>query len=161
MEAQRELSRPPRLGLFTESPQKALSLRRELTEGEHAECLKAAARLLGFVDDQQRFDLVRESFGEYKLLVQKYAQKYARRPRLNHVIQGEISNRVNGKLRTFFSEFRAFLDYMETYLNTQYGNDSKSLRTSRRHAVGSMIQASPTASCISSGVRLAFRHSDK
>ena len=80
------------------------------------------------MDDQQRFDLVRESFGEYKLLVQRYAQKYARRPRLNHVIQGEISNRVNGKLRNFFSEFRPFLDYMETYLNTQYGNDSKEFK---------------------------------
>jgi hypothetical protein len=125
MEAQRELARPPRLGLFIESPQKTFSLYRELTEWEHAEYREAVAGLVRFVDDQQRFDLIREAFGEYKILVEKYAQKYAKSPRLNHVIQGEISNRVNGKLRTFFSEFRAFLDYTESYLKTRYGEKSR------------------------------------
>jgi hypothetical protein len=128
MEAQREPARPPRLGLFIESPKKTFSLRRELTQWEHAEYREAVARLVRFVDDQQRFDLVREGFGEYKILVNKYAQRFARSPRLNHIIQGEISNRVNGKLRNFFSEFRAFLDYTETYLNNQYGKDSKEFK---------------------------------
>jgi hypothetical protein len=35
---------------------------------------------------------------------------------------------VNGKLRNFFSEFRAFLDYTETYLNTQYGKYSREFK---------------------------------
>ena len=65
-------------------------MHRELTKREHAEYKNAVAGLVRFVDDQQRFDLVRESFGEYKLLVEKYAQKYTRQPRLNHVIQGRF-----------------------------------------------------------------------
>lgn len=123
-----EEQRPSKLALFIENPQKTFSLRRELTEWEQAEYREAVARLVKFVDDQQRFDLVREGFGEYKLLVEKYAQRFARQPRLNRVIQGEISNRVNGKLRNFFSEFRAFLDYTESYLNTQYGKNSKEFK---------------------------------
>jgi hypothetical protein len=125
--AQRQMtSKPkPKLSLFTEKPHGDFDLRRELSEREYEDYSQAIARLTRFVDDQQRFDLVREGFGEYKLLVEKYARKYARQPRLNLVIQAEISNRVNGKLRNFFSEFRAFLDYTETHLKTQYGEDSK------------------------------------
>jgi hypothetical protein len=118
----------PRLSLFTAGPHKNFSLRRELGEREYEEYTHAAARLTRFVDDQQRFDLVREGFGEYKLLVEKYVQRYARQPRLNHVIQGEISNRVNSKLRNFFSEFRAFLDYTESHLKTRYGEESKEFK---------------------------------
>jgi hypothetical protein len=127
MGAQRQMkTKPkPKLSLFIERPHKHLDLRRELSEREYEEYTRAIARLARFVDDQQRFDLVREGFGGYKLLVQNYAQKYARQPRLNLIIQAEISNRVNGKLRNFFSEFRAFLDYTETHLKTHYGEGSK------------------------------------
>jgi hypothetical protein len=34
-------------------------------------------------------------------------------------------HRINGKLRSFLSEFRAFLDYAETYLKKEYGKDSE------------------------------------
>jgi hypothetical protein len=124
MNVQRGPSQSPRLGLFTEGPQKKFSLRQELSEREYAEYKEAVTGTVRFVDDQQRFDLVRESFGEYKILVNLCAQRYASNPRLKHVVQGEISNRVNGKLRNFFSEFRAFLDYTESHLKTRYGEES-------------------------------------
>jgi hypothetical protein len=117
-----------KLGIIKDSPVTEMTLGRELSEREYAEYLEASAGLVRFVDDQQQFNLVRESFGEYKILVERYAQKYARRPRLNHAVQGEISNRVNSKLRNFFSEFRAFLDYTETHLKTCYGEHSKEFK---------------------------------
>jgi hypothetical protein len=103
-------------GLSIESSQKTFSLRQELAEREHAEPKGNRREAREVRGRPTTVQLVREGFGEYEIFVDNYAQRFARSHRLNHIVQEEVCSRVNGKLRTFVSEFRAFLDCTESYL---------------------------------------------
>jgi hypothetical protein len=67
---------------------------------------------------------VRRSYADYRQLIDHYSQKFSVRPRVNVVVTTEMNHVINSRLRTFFTEFRFFLDYAERKLKRQYGKTS-------------------------------------
>lgn len=90
--------------------------------------MRDTSTVLGFHSDYEQYVMVRHSFVEYLTLLRKNAELFANRSYLGEVVHDQIVHNVNRRLRSFFAEFRAFLDNTESKLSRRYGSDSEQLR---------------------------------
>lgn len=120
------------LGVFVDATSKRFDSYSLLSEAEYEDYKEANGLLHGFLSDYQQFEEVRNSYTEYRRLVDHYRQKYSVRPRINAIVVGKMNHAINRRLRTFFTEFRFFLDYAEGKLKRQYGGDSEQFKEFKR-----------------------------
>jgi len=113
------------LGTFVEVPSRGFRSYDLLSDAEYEEYLEAERLVHRFLSDYQQFDEVRNSYIEYRNVVNHYSQKYSVKSRTNPVVSGEMNHAINRRLRTFFTEFYYFVEYAETKLKRQYGKDSE------------------------------------
>ncbi len=112
------------LGVFIDATEKRLESHDLLGEAEYDKYKEADRLIYGFLSDYQQFEQVRDSYADYRHLINRYNQEYSVRPRVNAVVTTEMNHAINRRLRTFFTEFRFFLDYAERKLKRQYGKAS-------------------------------------
>jgi hypothetical protein len=119
-------SAPHFLGAFFEGPINGRKIEgiRELGGDEYRQYVHDAATVLGFFSDYEQYVMVRHAYVEYLNLLERQAAALANHVHMSEVMRYQIVHNINRKLRSFFSEFRAFLDYTETKLKRRYGQDS-------------------------------------
>ncbi len=98
---------------------------RELGEPEYRRYACDATTVLGFFSDYEQYVMVRHAYVEYLNLLERQAAALANHVHLSEVMRYQIVHNINRRLRSFFSEFRVFLDYTETKLKRRYGPDSE------------------------------------
>jgi hypothetical protein len=113
------------LGTFVEAPSRGFESYDLLSDAEYEEYAEAVRLVDGFLSDYQQFKEVRNSYIEYRNVVNYYSQKYSVKPRTNSVVVGEMNHAINRRLRAFFTEFYFFLEYAERKLKRRYGKDSE------------------------------------
>jgi hypothetical protein len=115
------------LGVFVDGPINARQIRsvRELDDEEYRSYVHDVAAVLGFFSDYEQYVMVRHAYVEYLNLLERQAAVLANHVHLNEVMRAQIVHNINRRLRSFFSEFRVFLDYTETKLKRRYGVDSE------------------------------------
>jgi hypothetical protein len=120
-------SSPHYLGAFFEGPinERRIEGIRQLEEGEYRDYVRDAATVLGFFSDYEQYAMVRHAYAEYFNLLERQATAPANHVHLNEVVRAQIVHNIDRRLRSFFSEFRVFLDYTETKLKRRYGADSE------------------------------------
>lgn len=98
----------------------------ELTEEECREYDVSQRTLSRFISDYLQFVMVRQSFDEYKGSLGEFSRIHSSGARLdNEFIANWITQELNRRLRSFFTEVRMFLDYSESRLKRQYGHGSE------------------------------------
>lgn len=123
-------SSPHFLGAFFEGPINGRKIQglRELEEEEYRNYVRDAATVLGFFSDYEQYAMVRHAYVEYLNLLERQAAALANHAHLNEVMRSQIVHNTNRRLRSFFAEFRAFLEYTETKLKRRYGAGSEQAR---------------------------------
>ncbi len=118
------------MGAFFEGPinGRRIEFLRELGEDEYRQYVDDAVAVLGFFSDYKQYVMVRYAYVEYLNLLERQADALANHVHLNEVVREQIVHNINRRLRSFFSEFRVFLDYTETKLKRRYGESSEQLR---------------------------------
>lgn len=121
------MSVPHMLGIFVDGPINGRQIKsvRELNDEEYRSYVYDAATVLGFFSDYEQYVMVRHAYVEYLNLLERQAAALANHVHLNDVMRAQIVHNINRRLRSFFSEFRVFLDYTETKLKRRYGADSE------------------------------------
>jgi hypothetical protein len=122
-----EYAPPHYLGAFYEGPIDSRQYKgfRELSEYEYRRYVYDAATVLEFFSDYEQYVMVRYAYVEYLHLLERQAAALANHVHLSEVMREQIVHNINRRLRSFFSEFRVFLDYTETKLKRRYGADSE------------------------------------
>ncbi len=130
-ETGREPPSPRFLGAFYEGPINGRRWEglRELGEDEYRRYVRDATMVLGFFSDYEQYEMVRHAYGEYLYLLERQAEALANHLLISEVGRYQLVHNINRRLRSFFSEFRVFLDYTETKLKRRYGRDSAQVAT--------------------------------
>jgi hypothetical protein len=114
----------PNLGVFREAPTR-IETAGILREEEYMEYRNSVSLIEGVLSDYLQFQMVRNSYAEYRRLIDRYKQKYSVKPQINSVVVGRMNHEINRRLRGFFTEFFFFLEYAERKLKRQYGKESQ------------------------------------
>jgi hypothetical protein len=114
----------PNLGVFREAPTR-IETAGILREEEYMEYRNSVSLIEGVLRDYLQFQMVRNSYAEYRRLIDRYKQKYSVKPQINSVVVGRMNHEINRRLRGFFTEFFFFLEYAERKLKRQYGKESQ------------------------------------
>jgi len=100
----------------------------ELNEEEYRRYVEDVLTVLTCRSDYRQFTMVRHAYVEYMGVLRRYEEALAGPVRLDEVLEDDLVHNLNRRLRSFFSEFRVFLDYTEAKLKRRYGNGSEPLR---------------------------------
>lgn len=118
------------LGVFSaDSPDGArVEAIRRLGEEEYRRYVEDVLTVLACRSDYRQFTMVRHAYVEYARVLRHYEEALSGPVPLDEALEDDLVHGLNRRLRGFFAEFRAFLDYTETKLKRRYGRDSEQLR---------------------------------
>lgn len=125
------------LSIVTIDPQRdpptQFKLIRELSSEEYDEYKSANQRLSRFMEDQEKIKLLRETYEEYKGVIESNARRLEVRERPMAVARVHTQDlrayhQINSRLRAVLSEITTFLNYAEGYLKREYGHASDEVK---------------------------------
>lgn len=114
-------------------PPTQFELIRELSPDEYAKYKRADERLSRFTEDQEKLGLLRDTYNDYKSVIDSTARRLEARERPMAVAEVHAQDlrgyyQINGRLRGLLSEITTFLNYAEVYLKREYGHGSEQFK---------------------------------